>query len=114
MRLTQAHVADLIGVCRRELSSWETGRVSPHNRQMPKIYEFLGHIPTNDPADASIGERIRNARRHLGLSRTAAAEQLGVSGVTISLWENGRVAPSKTSRKRIDALLHSYSGIGAV
>lgn len=104
MRLSQRSVAELIGVCTREVSGWEADQTSPHNRLMPRISEFLGYTPIEDPVDACIGERLRNARRRLGLTRDAAAELLGLSNATISLWENGKVTPTKTNQKRLQML----------
>lgn len=105
LKLKQQDVAQLIGVCRREVSGWEADESSPHNRLMPKIAEFLGYAPVHDPPDAPVGERIRNTRKRMGLTRDAAAELLGVSGVTVSLWENGKVTPTKTNRRRLGAFL---------
>ena len=53
-----------------------------------------------DPIDVFVGRRVRERRRHLGLSQTAVAEQLGVSFQALQRYEMGtnRVAASTLFR----------------
>ena len=44
------------------------------------------------------GNRIREARKALGLSQATLAEKLGVSQPTINRWELGRVEPKTLHR----------------
>jgi predicted ATPase/DNA-binding NarL/FixJ family response regulator/DNA-binding XRE family transcriptional regulator len=45
----------------------------------------------------SVGERLRDLRRHLGLSQEQLAHRLGVSFATVNRWESGRTQISARS-----------------
>lgn len=49
----------------------------------------MPHDPSNDPA-----RRLRQLRADLELTQQEMAERLGVTRVTLSLWERGRALPS--------------------
>lgn len=112
LKLRQEEVAGLFGVSREAVSDWEAGQTSPRVSIMPKVIGFLGYAPFDDPTRMSDGDRIRTARKLLGLTRERAAEHLGVTATSISLWENGRIAPAKRNRRMLDALVASASHVG--
>jgi len=68
LHLLQREVAVIIGVDTMTMNSWETERVTPHLRTMPRMIEFLGYNPL--PEGRTIGERLRRFRLALGLSCT--------------------------------------------
>lgn len=47
---------------------------------------------------------IINIRIKLNLSQTALAELLGVSYTSVNRWENGKYAPTKIVKKKIELL----------
>ncbi len=50
---------------------------------------------------------MRMCRKLLGLNTKEAAKRLGVTSATISLWENGRVVPTKSNQERLQSLFTS-------
>ena len=54
---------------------------------------------------ASFGEKIRDARRTLGLTQKELANQLGVATSAISHWETDRAIPSEDNRNLLEAHL---------
>ena len=49
----------------------------------------------DDAGVLSIGERIRSARKALGLNQTALAERVGVSQPAVASWESGQHDPRR-------------------
>jgi transcriptional regulator with XRE-family HTH domain len=52
----------------------------------------------------AFSEFLRNARRSLPLTSTALAERLGVSRVSVSMWEHAHAIPHVRNLKRIAEL----------
>ncbi|MCF6354677.1 MAG: helix-turn-helix domain-containing protein [Candidatus Polarisedimenticolaceae bacterium] len=48
-------------------------------------------------------ERVKDARKQLGLTQEELAHELGVSFATINRWENAKTTPFKLARKQFDA-----------
>ncbi len=114
MRMSQKKVATLLGISREVYGQWEADHISPRVSSMPKVIDLLGYAPLDDGAVLAIGDRVRQSRRVLGLTRDEAAERLGVTGTTISYWETGRVVPAKRHRKAIEAFVASVSRVGEI
>jgi transcriptional regulator with XRE-family HTH domain len=51
-----------------------------------------------------VGERLRTARRSVGLTQKQLADELGVESITVSRWERGATSPSLTRLRRIAEL----------
>src|SRR6266511_1093127 len=51
------------------------------------------------------GAQMRAARERLGLTQAQVASKVGVTGTTISNWENGKSAPEAPQRVSLDAIL---------
>lgn len=83
--LLQRQVADIIGVDKATIESWELTARIPNVRAWPAVLEFLGYDPR--PVGTTIGERLRRHRKGLGLSGAEAAKSIGVDPSTISKWE---------------------------
>ena len=58
----------------------------------------------------SVGERLRDLRRRLGLSQEQLARRLGVSFATVNRWESGR---TQISAKSLAALAELEAGVAA-
>lgn len=56
--------------------------------------------------DTSLYQKIRDARKKIGISQTELAALLKVSRQTVSNWENGVTVPDATTLERIADLLH--------
>jgi DNA-binding XRE family transcriptional regulator len=59
----------------------------------------------------NIGDRLRSARQHAGLTQEDLAKKLGVRAITISRWERGQQAPSKKTLKRLEEILGKTVGL---
>lgn len=55
---------------------------------------------------------VRRLREELGFTQSQLAEQLGVTIVTVSRWENGQSAPNRLARNALAALVSSRGGRG--
>jgi transcriptional regulator with XRE-family HTH domain len=71
----------------------------PQIRYFPRILKFLGYAPF--PVPLSLADKLRSARRTLGLTQKAFAERLGVDPTTLRKWEQGRARPNRCSLKII-------------
>jgi transcriptional regulator with XRE-family HTH domain len=58
--------------------------------------------------DVSVGDRIRYARRHLGIGQQDLATRVGVTRSTIYQWESGTTEPS---HKKLGLIAHAL-GLG--
>jgi transcriptional regulator with XRE-family HTH domain len=58
--------------------------------------------------DETLGARIRGAREREGLTLTALADKIGVTGQAISNWETG-TQPREANRSRLEAVLGNLS-----
>lgn len=61
---------------------------------------------------ATMGERIKQLRKEIGMTQTALAETLGVTKGTVSTWEtNSRVPSFETLVKMSDLFMRSFDYI---
>jgi transcriptional regulator with XRE-family HTH domain len=91
--LFQRQVADELGTDETTLFRWERNTARPQIRYLPRILKFLGYDPF--PASVRLADKLRAARRTLGLTQKAFAGRLGVDPTTLRCWERGRRQPSK-------------------
>ena len=99
LNLLQKQVAQEIGVDEMTICNWETNRVKPALRFIPRIIQFLGYCPYI--YTHSLSERLRVCREALGLSQKNMAKALGVDESTLAGWEIGKVRPTKKSQQII-------------
>jgi len=105
--LLQKEVAQRLGVHKDTICNWETNRTSPPLRYLPRIIQFLGHVPHYITPE-TFGERILAVRRLLGLSQRELARRLGVDPGTLGRWERGKGRPSKRLGERLVAFLSRH------
>jgi transcriptional regulator with XRE-family HTH domain len=105
LKLLQKKVAEQIGVNGATITSWERNASTPVIRYMPAIIRFIGYDPT--PPPSSLPERLRSARRELGLTQRRMAERLGVDPSTVRDWEAGNHQPTKGSMDVIGRYLQN-------
>ncbi len=99
LKLCQKEVAQILGVTKDTVTYWEVGRSSPRLQYIPKIVEFLGYIPFEEPE--TLGERIVYYRRLAGMTQWELARKLGVDPTTLARWERGEREPQGAFLKRI-------------
>lgn len=103
LKLLQRQVAEQIGVDEATITNWERNASTPVIRYMPAIVRFLGYDPL--PPGDTLPERLRSARRQLGLTQRKMAERLGVDPCTLRDWENERHQPTEASLNLIARVL---------
>jgi transcriptional regulator with XRE-family HTH domain len=104
--LFQRQVAEMLGVDTTSVYLWETGRAEPAIRQMPGIIRFLGYDPVEAPE--TFAERLKAARRLLGISQRKLAARLGVDPSTVWRWERWGRDPPVRLKKRVEQLLKRF------
>lgn len=93
-----------MGVSACTILYWETNRAAPAIRQLPKIVEFLGYAPFEQPI--TLAEQLVLRRRTLGLSRRQAARFIGVNVSTLAGWEKGQRRPMNKLKVEIESFLN--------
>jgi transcriptional regulator with XRE-family HTH domain len=106
--LSQAALAERVGVTQGAVSTWETGRVALPRDQIDALQRILA-----DNANASLtspsqafGEWLRGRREAANLTREELAAMSGVSAIQIYNIETGRTAnPRSKTRKAFERVL---------
>lgn len=117
LKMTQAQLAEQLGVSKTSITSWECGLYSPEGENLDKLVKFfgvsadyllgIGELKTDaaqGPAPSykdNLGKRLTKARKKAGLNQTQLAELIGLSRYTICNWEKGRSAPGIDDLQRI-------------
>ena len=101
--LSQREAARRIGVSKKAIQNWESGRFEPTVSCLPALMEFLGSAdarrePTTWP------EWLIWYRAGFGLSQVAMARELGVAPRTLWLWETGKSGPTGENLTKLSAL----------
>lgn len=103
--LTQAAVAERLGIAQATYAGWETGRTTPGAQHAARIAELLGVteeavvelLGTSLRVDTTgwpeLGQLMGRRREVLQLSRAALAHELGTTSRTIMAWELGYRRP---------------------
>lgn len=92
LKLTQAQLAERLGVTSASIYGWENSVRTPGIEPMPAMIEFLGYNPL--PAAATMAGRLVRHRTSLGLSQSASARLIGVDPSTLARWERGEKQPT--------------------
>lgn len=103
--LTQAAVAERLGVAQATYAAWETGRATPGAQHAARLAALLGEtegavasiIAAPLVVDTSgwpqLGRLMGARRQALQLSRAALAQEIGTTSRTIMTWELGYRRP---------------------
>ncbi len=105
LKLCQHEVVWLIGVDKTTVFNWERNYSSPELKYMPKVIEFLGYVPFEEPK--TLGEKIVYYRWLSGMTQKELARKLGVDPTTLACWESGEKEPRSVYRKRLLGCLNS-------
>jgi|CXWL01.1.fsa_nt_gi transcriptional regulator with XRE-family HTH domain len=109
--LSQAKVAEKVGVTQVTISNWELGNTAPGGRERKQLAAVLGALngSTSEerPDGAGLfGEWLRTARHAADLTVPELATASGVSAVQIYNLEAGRSTnPRAETRERLEAAL---------
>ena len=96
--LTQEEAARRVGVNKRAVIDWESGRFEPTVSCMPKIIKFLGYDPRPEPGHWQ--EWLVWYRVGRGLSQRAMAGKLGIAPRTLWSWEARQAKPSLRAKRK--------------
>ena len=102
--LFQKDVGKLVGTDATSVLNWEKGYTAPAIHFYPAIKAFLGYIPES-PA-RTLGARLQQTRRWMGLSIDALAAQLTVDPASIGNWERGELILYHQHRKMVAEFLN--------
>lgn len=106
--LLQKQIAQQMGVDETNVYNWESNRIEPAVRLIPRIHLFLGYCPyTPDPP---VSGWLKLVRRSLGYSQEGMARALGIDEGTWRRWEAGERRPSGEYRGRVSTFLESLNG----
>ncbi len=111
--LSQATLADRVGVTQATISNWESGRSSPSAEQTATLRDALGPVPTGEqgggsaaPSDGGYGDWLSATRVQQGLSRAQLAARSGVSAPQIWNIETGATGnPRSSTRTKLERAL---------
>jgi len=115
--LTQKELASLLDVAPGTVANWEGGRGEPREKnrhaiaqlqRMPteEVRRMLGNNSGNQEHPS--GEQIKAIRREANMSQKDLAQELGVSGGTISNWERGSTHPQRRNADKIRQLARTH------
>jgi transcriptional regulator with XRE-family HTH domain len=106
--LSQAALAEKVGVTQGAVSSWETSRVIPRPEQLQALERFFGgekHAAATSPSQ-DYGEWVRGRREAASWTREELAGASGVSAVQIYNIETGRTTnPRSKTRESLERAL---------
>lgn len=115
--LTQKELASLLDVAPGTVANWEGGRGAPREKNRhaiaqlrrmtaQEVRDMLGD--NRESREYLSGEQIKDIRQKADMSQKELAQQLGVSGGTISNWERGSTQPQQRNIDKIRELARSH------
>lgn len=95
--LTQATVAERLGVTTAVVCQYECGKRNPKISTLEKYASVIGcdvmdfFVKPEDDVVRQIGQRIREERKVNGWTQSELGKELGVGHAVVSKWERGEV-----------------------
>ena len=116
--LTQQRVSERLGVTPQSVRNWESGRSEPAEETVDRLAALYGILPARlagqapeqppEDGEQSPDQRVgveprllQEARRESGLRQAEAAEQAGVSIISLRRYEQGTVRPTRAMLMRL-------------
>jgi transcriptional regulator with XRE-family HTH domain len=106
LKLLQKEVAQKVGASETSIYNWENNRSTPSLCFLPKVIDFLDYTPYNTKT-GSLGVRIKNYRKLLGLNQKKLARFLDIDPGTLSRWERDERQPNKNTMEKLKGKLNS-------
>lgn len=110
--LSQAALAESVGVTQGTISAWETGRVSPPREQVDALQRALseGGAAAGSSPSQDYGEWLRGRREAAEQTREDLAAAAGVSAIQIYNIETGRTLnPRERTRRALERALNEQA-----
>lgn len=98
--LTQAELAEKVGVTGATISNWENAKSAPDGDQRARVEATLG---LGD--GSALGKRIQGARVRAALTQRELAKRTGFAQPTVSQWETGWSQPSDDAIAKLEQVL---------
>lgn len=104
--ITQAQLAEKIGVTQPYVSQWEHGTSRPSQSIIEKISAVLGAEVPSVSAEFDLKTWLVKRRNELNLSRKQLAEKAGISDLTVYFIETGKTeSPQQDTLQRLEKVL---------
>lgn len=104
--LLQRELAERLGVSVDTVRKWERSRDEPEAAFLPRVLDFLSYDPR--PKAIGIADRLKRARRGLGLTQQSLAKRLGIDESTVADYESGRPGvPNSRVRRQLLAFVEA-------
>lgn len=103
--LTQAQLADLLGVTKFSVRNWERHYSEPNLQTLPRVLAWLGYDPR--PQAEGLLARVAAVRQRQGLSQRQLAARLGTDQSALSAWERGETRPSPRYQQVLEIFVRS-------
>ena len=94
--ISQAELGRRLGVDKKSIREWESGRRAPSRTYAQTLDEWL-----NKGEDILLSDRIQQMRHRAGMTQTELAARLGCSKDAIKAWEQSRAVPTSEHFGRI-------------
>jgi len=101
-KMPQKELGKIIGVSECTIFNWEKNRSQSTIKYFPKIYEFLGYQPLDNPNQQDLLTKLDTIRKSLGLSLEKIANLIGFDPTTLHNWKSNKQKPSPKLLKRIE------------
>ena len=105
-KLSQASIANKLGVSNNTISNWENNRTHPRISYLPEIIKMLGYDLVNMEPE-NISEELIHHRRKNGLSQKRLADLIGIDEETIIRLEKGN-SGNRGTFKKVEGYLKQY------
>jgi len=97
--LTQAELAEKVGVTQVTISNWEKGKSTPEGEQRARVEVVL------QLGGSAFGKKIQSARVRAALTQRELAKRTGFAQPTVSQWETGWSQPSDDAIAKLEKVL---------
>lgn len=101
MGLLQRQIAEKLHVSASIVWKWETNRVTPQPRFVPRIIGVLGYCPFKP--GQPFGRWVTTVRTAMGYSRTRLARRIGLDETTLWRLEAGLSRPTEETKETLRA-----------
>jgi transcriptional regulator with XRE-family HTH domain len=111
--ITQAALAEKLGVSQPQVSFWESGESQPSDETLQKISAILGaELPAEiSKAGFDLAGWVRLERERIGLSQSQLAEKASISPLTIYFIERGDTkSPHTATLDKLQKILGKLPG----
>ena len=107
--MSQAELANILGVAQQTVASWERAKSSPNYEILQNIADFF-HVSTDfllGRDTLTLGEYLRMARQHVAYSPEYVETLTGIKADTLLSWEKNVARPSDNELETLAKVYHA-------